>query len=199
MNIRRFLSTVAVLALVTTGVACSSKKEESKKDDNKKSEQADGKKNDTTNSTDEAPTSTVTNEQFTKEMKNLRSAIEGAGTDECKLVEALAVNPPMPANSDQVKEMIGAYVHMLNAVANIVGADTDNGKIIKESAAQMEKIAKDNGYKADLFESEEMAKILSDEKMSNAMMEFSSRASKCVGSTTGGGDTPASSEPAPGN
>lgn len=188
MNLRRALSILAIAAIATSGAACSSKKDEAKKGGSTTTEVAKNGKDDSS-----IPSSTVDDGEFKTQMEKIRSGIESAGSDECKLLEAVSTNPPQPANPTQTKEFVQTYVALLNAIGDKLGADTDNGKATKEAAQQFQKIAEDKKYDTGLLETEEISKLMTSEKVSAALLEFSSVSQKCMGQQPGA-EAPAGSE-----
>ncbi|MCB1256158.1 MAG: hypothetical protein KDB26_03585 [Microthrixaceae bacterium] len=182
MNIRRALGILAIVALGATGAACSSKSDESKKKDTTTTAANSG----SGDAGEDETTTTVTDDEFASAMQEIRSGIKAAGSDECKLVEAVSSNPPTPANPAQTKEFVLTYVALLNAIGDQLGADTENGKAVKEAATQFQKAGEDNDYADGLLESEEISKLMTGEKVNAAMMAFSTSSQKCM--TTDSGD-----------
>lgn len=185
MNIRRALGILAIVALGATGAACSSKSDESKK-----------KATTTTAANDaEATTTTVSDEDFASAMKQIRSGIEGAGGDECKLVEAVSANPPSPANAAQNKEFVDTYAALLNSISQMLGPDTDNGKALSDAATKFQTIGKDKNYEPGLLQTEEISTLMGSSEVSAALMEFSTKSQKCMSTDSGDGATTETTAP----
>lgn len=192
MNIRRILAILAVASLAATGVACSSdSKSESKKKDGGSSEQVKGDDNKGDTST---PPSTITDSEYADQMSQVASEVNAAGDDECKLLEAVQVNPPQPANEAQTKEFATVYVKLLNSIAGILGTDSANGKAVAQAAKDFESAVSAKKYSPEFFSSEELAKLMSSDAMTKAMSEFSDLSSKCPAAGGASSDGASSSE-----
>ena len=181
MTMRRFLGVAVASALILTGAACGN---DSKGSDKTNSEQSSDKKDD---SSEEAPTSTVSDSEFSSTMTQIRSEIEAAGSDECALSKAVQTTPPDPANSAQTREFVDTYVMLLRALTITLGADSDHGKALTKAADTLEKTAKDTNYKEDVFENKAISEAMTSSAVTAALSEFGAIASKCLGADGGAG------------
>lgn len=189
MNIRRTLSILTIAALASTGVACSNKQEskDANGKGNGKTEQAKDSKSEDSKSGEKntETTTTLGDADFAKAINQIKADVKASGTDECALLNAIKQGPPMPGNTDQTKQFIEVYVQLLNAISGVIGPETENGKILNETATKLGKAAAEKAYSVDLLDDKSIAAIMSSEELNKALSDFSQRTIKCTGAAGG--------------
>lgn len=190
MKIRRLVAILAIGALVTTAAACSSDSDDDKSTNGDKSEQStdgDDSSNGAGDSADADDTTqeTVSDDEFASQMADLSANIKAAGTDVCKLMEALQVNPPQPANATQVKEFVGVWTQLLDSIGATLGGDDE--KVVKKAAADFKAVLESKDYDPAIFDDDEaISSALDSAEMNAAMERFSEMSAKCFTDDEGG-------------
>lgn len=191
MKFRRLIAVVAVGAFVLTAAACSSDDDkDNKANGDTKSEQTDGSDNGSADANgndeaDEAPDTTVTDEEFAKQLNELSSNIDAAGKDVCKLMTAAQASPPEPANEAQTEQFVKVWSQLLKSIGSTLGGDDE--KTLSNAADEFSKIVADKGYSPDVFNDEELSNFLSAPELSSAMDRFGEKAMECIADGDGEG------------
>lgn len=191
MKFRRLIAVVAVGAFVLTAAACSSDDDkDNKANGDTKSEQTDGSDNGSADANrndeaDEAPDTTVTDEEFAKQLNELSSNIDAAGKDICKLMTAAQASPPEPANEAQTEQFVKVWSQLLKSIGSTLGGDDE--KTLSNAADEFSKIVADKGYSPDVFNDEELSNFLSAPELSSAMDRFGEKAMECIADGDGEG------------
>lgn len=169
----------ASLSLVMA--ACTGSDEKSSKKPDKQS---------TSTTTTERPTdettTTLDNGSFSTAIDGANTAIEKAGTDPCKLMDALDSAPPTPVNSTQSRQLVETYVKLLNAVAGALPPTSENVEVLKNAADDVMRVAEKLKFSSDLMSSDEFGKVMASEKVNSAMSEFTALTEECKPPTTEG-------------
>lgn len=184
MKLRHLVAALIVGAFVMTSAACSS--DDSKDNGDKKSQESDKSDSgsDDSNDAEDATPTTVTDEEFTKQIGQLSSNIESAGKDVCKLVTAVQAEPPEPANPAQTKQFVDVWAQLLKAIGSTIGGDDE--ATLANIADKLVKVAADKGYPPNIFEDPDAAGVLSDEALRVPLDNFSNQAMACMGGTDAG-------------
>lgn len=178
MNTRRNISILMIVTLALFAGACSSNDKEAspKKSDKTETTKAEG--DSSTTSTTSKP---LSEKEYANQLDEVSKAVAAAGTDTCKLVEALNANPPEPQTKDQVKKMVDTYGQLLNAVAGALPPTSiDSIKALQEAAASLAQKAKEADYSADFFSGEAFNSTMTGNGMTAAFSEFQTAAQKCA-------------------
>lgn len=194
MRTRQIVGAAIVAVLALAGSACSSDDKADSTTTTTAAEDSKDAKN------DDVTTTTVSDAEFEAKLEKLSTAIDGAGDDLCKLIDAqMAETPPMPTNPKQVEVTVNLYAQLLKAMGGAIKADN------AEAAATMEKAATtlvDEAKAADYsVDSLSNSTALSSEEFTKSQQAFSEAAQKCMPETSevpgAAGDEAPAADPAP--
>ncbi len=173
---------VATFALLAG--ACGSDGDSGAKKSDKSTTSTTEAKKDGGESETEATTTTVSDEDFTAQIEQVNSAISEAGTEPCKLMNALSSAPPTPANSDQSKKLAETYSTLLRAVANALPeSSAANVKALNDAAGTVKSIAESQKFAPELFQSTEFGSVMSSQEVTSALSEFTGMTTGCSPTT----------------
>ncbi len=188
MRIRRIVAAALVATLALGAVACSGD-DEAEEDGTTTTEAAD----ETTTTVAE-----LSDEDYVAAVEPIMTALDGAGTDLCKVLEVAYGSGPQapPSTVEQVKVTVAAQAKILRSLAATEPVEAASAPVLTATADKLEADAEAAGYSLEFFETGVNAVFDTDE-FRNAITPYQNRqAAECVpadtttdGSATDGADT----------
>ena len=171
ISARAFGALGVAAVLLLTG-ACSSGSDDEAKDDKKTddtTEQAD--------TSEETGTEELSDEEFIGEIDALSAAIDGAGTDLCKIIEVGQQEGPAasPSTPAQVESLITAQASMLRALAEVEPVDETNAPVLVDYADKLVAAGEQAGFSVEFLGSDEYLELSADPTVAPAISAYQER------------------------
>lgn len=187
MRTRLMLGAAAVAALALLGSACSS---DDKADSGDKTTTTAAGEPDPT-----APSTTLSDEEFTASIDKVNESVVAAGDDLCKVLATQSQGTPMPANASQMEQIVRSYAATFEAIGRSIEAEN------AEAAAGYVNAGKgllEEGEAAGFapeFGSETTPAALTTPEFTAAQQVVGELAGACTPAAAGSGDAPTETTP----